>query len=238
LGFVISEEGVKMDPAKVDLVTSWPAPKSAHDVRMFLRLANFYRRFIRDFSKLATPLTRLLKKKNLAKRFIWDRKAQEAFVGLRDAFTTAPILRHFDEFKPVILEADASDLAFGAVVSQYGDDGLLHPVAYHSRKFGPAELNYEIYDKELLTIVDSLEHYRHMFEGLGQQITIYSDHHNLLWFRDESLQARPSPLGQEVIQVRLRHPLPPRDTRGETGCPLTPARLRVRKQDPRTVSCP
>jgi hypothetical protein len=142
-----------MDPAKVDSVTSWPAPKSPHDVRMFLGLANFYRRFIRNFSKLATPLTRLLKKENLAGRFVWDGKAQEAFEQLQRAFTTAPVLHHFDETKPVVLEADASDLALGAVVSQYGEDGLLHPVAYHSRKFGPAELNYEIYDKELLAIV-------------------------------------------------------------------------------------
>jgi hypothetical protein len=190
LGFVISGEGVKMDPAKVDAVTSWPAPKSPHDVRMFLGLANFYRRFIRAFSKLATPLTRLLKKENLARRFTWDRKAQEAFDGLREAFTTAPVLQHFDETKPVVLEADASDLALGAVISQYGDDGLLHPVAFHSRKFGPAELNYEIYDKELLAIVDSLEQYRHMFEGLGHQIAIYSDHHNLLWFTETKVYNR------------------------------------------------
>jgi len=157
---------------------------------MFLGLANFYRRFIRDFSKMATPLTWLLKKESLAGKFVWNGKSQQALDQLRQAFTTAPILHHFDETKPVVLEADASDLALGAVVSQYGDDGLLHPVAYYSRKFGPAELNYEIYDKELLAIVASLEHYRHMFEGLGQQITIYSDHHNLLWFTETKIYNR------------------------------------------------
>jgi len=190
LGFVIGEKGVSMDPSKVDSITSWPTPKSPHDVRMFLGLANFYRRFIRDFSKMAAPLTRLLKKESLMGKFIWDGSSQRAFDQLRRAFTTAPVLQHFDETKPAILEADASDLALGAVVSQYGEDGLLHPVAYHSRKFGPAELNYEIYDKELLAIVDSLEHYRHMFEGLGQQITIYSDHHNLLWFTETKIYNR------------------------------------------------
>jgi RNase H-like domain found in reverse transcriptase/Integrase zinc binding domain len=179
-----------MDLAKVDLVTYWPTPKSPHDVRMFLGLANFYRRFIQNFSKLPTPLTRLLKTENLAGRFIWDGKAQGAFDYLRDAFTKAPVLRHFNETKPVVLEADASDLALRAVISQYSDDGLLHPVAYHSRKFGPAELNYEIYDKELLAIVDSLEHYHHMFDGLGQQITIYSDHHNLLCFTETKVYNR------------------------------------------------
>ena len=139
---------------------------------------------------MATPLTRLLKKESLAGKFVWNGKSQQAFDQLRQAFTTAPILHHFDETKPVILEADASDLALGAVDSQYGDDGLLHQVAYYSRKFGPAQLNYEIYDKELLAIVASLEHYRHMFEGLGQQITIYSDHHNLLWFTETKIYNR------------------------------------------------
>ena len=148
-------------------------------------MANFYRRFIWRFSDLAGPLTRLLKKENLARKFHWDERAQKAFDYLRKAFTTAPILRHFDPERPTVLEADASDFALGAVVSQIApDDGKLHPVAFYSRTFGPAELNYEIYDKEMLAIVESLEHYRHLFEGLGQQITIYSDHHNLLWFTE------------------------------------------------------
>ena len=190
LGFIIGEHGVKMDPGKVDTVTSWPAPKSPHDVRMFLGLANFYRRFIKDFSRLAAPLTRLLTKERMAKRFRWDEDAGRAFDLLREAFTTAPVLRHFDPTRPTVLEADASDYALGAVVSQRTPDGLLHPIAFHSRKFNPAELNYEIYDKEMLAIVDSLEHYRHLFEGLGQQITIYSDHHNLLWFTETKVYNR------------------------------------------------
>jgi len=76
------------------------------------------------------------------------------------------------------------------VVSQKGPDGKIHPIAFHSRKFNPAEMNYEIYDKEMLAIVESLEHYRHYFEGLGQQITVYSDHHNLLWFTETKIYNR------------------------------------------------
>ena|SRR5579859_3116631 len=79
LGFVVGNDGVKMDPAKVESITLWPTSKSPHDVRMFLRLANFYRRFIKGFSDLAKPFTRLLKKDNLARKFYWDREAQEAF---------------------------------------------------------------------------------------------------------------------------------------------------------------
>ena len=191
LGFIVGNDGVKMDPAKVESITSWPTPKSPHDVRMFLGLANFYRRFIRGFSDLAKPLTRLLKKDNLARRFRWDSEAQKAFDYLKTAFTTAPILRHFDPELPTTLEADASDYAVGGVVSQVArDDGKLHPVAFYSRTLNPAEQNYEIYDKEMLAIVESLEHYRHLFEGLGQQITIYSDHHNLLWFTETKVYNR------------------------------------------------
>jgi len=87
---------------------------------------------------------------------------------------------HFNPEQPTILEADASTHALEAVISQLDPEGKMHRMAFYSRKFSSAELNYDIYDKELLAIVDSLEHYRHLFEGLGQQITIYSDHHNLL----------------------------------------------------------
>src|SRR5579859_2079134 len=82
-----------MDPAKVDSITSWPTPRSPHDIRVFLDLANFYRRFIKNFSKLATPITALLRKN---RKFEWTDEAQSAFDELRPAFTSAPILRHFD----------------------------------------------------------------------------------------------------------------------------------------------
>lgn len=190
LGFIVGKGCIQMDPAKVEAITSWPAPKSIHDVRMFLGLANFYRRFIKDFSKAALPITKLLKKENTSQKFEWTIEAQEAFSELRRAFTTAPILQNFDPESPAILEADASDFALGAVVSQKGKDGRVHPIAFYSRKFNPAEINYEIYDKEMLAIVDSMEHYRHYFEGLGHRTTIYSDHHNLLWFTETKVYNR------------------------------------------------
>lgn len=238
LGYVISEKGIKMDPAKVDSVTSWPTPKSPHDVRMFLGLANFYRRFISGFSKVAAPLMRLLKKESLARRFRWVEEAQSAFDLLRQAFTSAPILRHYDPSLPLVLEADASNYALGAVVSQRGPDGILHPVVYHSRKFNKAELNYEIYDKEMLAIVDSLEHDRHLFEGLGQKITIYSDHHNLLWFTETKIYNRRQARWAEklskfdfVIHFRPGNQLGKPDA-------LSSTRLRGRKQNSRTCPIP
>ena len=188
LGFVVGPGGVKMDPTKVSAISTWPAPKSVHDVRVFLGLANFYRRFIKHFSKIASPISCLLKK---GQKFHWDQAAQEAFERLKKMFTTAPILRHFDPSLPTVVETDASDYALGAVVSQRNPtDGLFHPITFHSRKFNPAEQNYEIYDKEMLAIVETLDRYRHYFEGLGQKSTVISDHRNLLWFTETRVYNR------------------------------------------------
>jgi hypothetical protein len=178
LGFIVGPQGVQMDPSKVSAITSWPVPKSVHDIRVFLGLANFYRRFIRNFSKVAAPITALLRKN---RKFRWTTEAQAAFDSLRTSFITASILRHFDPSLPTVLEADASDYAVGAVISQRDpESGRLHPISFHSRKFNSAELNYEIYDKEMLAIVEIMNRYRHYFEGLGQTTTIFSDHRNLL----------------------------------------------------------
>jgi Reverse transcriptase (RNA-dependent DNA polymerase)/RNase H-like domain found in reverse transcriptase len=131
LGYVISEEGISMDPAKVDSVLSWPVPQSTLDVQMFLGLENFYRRFVKGFSRLLVPITSLLKKSNTP--FHWTEAANNAFNNLKKAFTSAPILRHFDYSKPAIIETDASDYATGAILSRLDETtGLLHPCAFHS----------------------------------------------------------------------------------------------------------
>ena len=188
LGFIVGSNGVRMDPSKVEAITSWPAPESVHDIRVFLGLANFYRRFIQNFSKVAAPITELLRKN---RKFRWTSEAQTAFNSLRTSFTTAPVLRHFNPSLPTILEADASDYAVGAVISQRDPEtGMLHPITFHSRKFNAAELNYEIYDKEMLAIVETMDYYRHYFEGLGQTTTIFSDHRNLLWFTETKVYNR------------------------------------------------
>ena len=187
LGYVINQDGIKMDPSKVEAVTQWPTPESVHDIQIFLGFANFYRRFIRGYSRTITAITKLLKK---GVKFRWGAAAEKAFQDLKRAFSTAPILRHFDPSKPLILETDASDFAMGAVISQSGDDGKLYPIMFMSRKFIDAELNYEIYDKEMLAIVEAMDKHRHYFEGLGQRTTVYSDHKNLLWFTETKVYNR------------------------------------------------
>jgi hypothetical protein len=187
LGFLISHEGVRMDPAKVAAIITWPAPRSVHDIQVFLGFANFYRRFIDKYSKITSAITALLKKGVL---FCWNSKAQAAFDRLKKAFTTAPILRHFDQTRPAIIETDASDFAEGGILSQRGEDGKLYPCAFFSRKFQDAELNYEIYDKEMMAIVDCMETWRHHLEGSGHRATVYSDHKNLLWFTETKVLNR------------------------------------------------
>jgi transposase InsO family protein len=180
LGYIVSSSGISMDPTKVQTILDWKTPQSVRDVQCFLGFANFYRKFIKDYSKIVLPLTQLTQKDQV---FIWSTNANSAFEGLKQAFTSAPILIHVDPAKRFVLEADASDFALGSVLSQTGDDGRLHPVAFHSRKFEPAEINYEIHDKELLAIVDSFQQWRQFLEGSAEQVIVYNDHKNLTYFQ-------------------------------------------------------
>ena len=187
LGYLISPHGIRMDPKKVEAVTSWPAPQSQHDIQIFLGFANFYRKFIDNYSRIVTPITALLKK-NV--RFHWAREADKAFRTLKTAFTTAPVLRHFDRSRPAVLEADALNHALGGTVSQYDDDGVLHPCAFHSRKFTPPEQNHEIYDKEMLAIVECMDIWRYYFEGSEHKLKVLTDHKNLVWFTETKVYNR------------------------------------------------
>jgi hypothetical protein len=135
LGFIISPNGVAMDPDRIKTIVDWPVPKSLYDIQVFLGFANFYRRFIEGYSRVVLPLTNLLKK---TKKFLWTKLAQEAFDTLKTLFTTAPILKHFDPDLPTHLHADSSGAAISGIISQ-PHDGVLHPVAFWSRKCLPAE---------------------------------------------------------------------------------------------------
>ena len=179
LGYVISQDGISMDPRKIDTLLSWKRPNSVKEVQSFLGFANFYRIFIKDYSKTVSPLTALTRK---ATTFQWNLQAEEAYKTLEKCFTTAPVLAHADPSRPFVLETDGSDFALGAVLSQVQSDGQLHPVAYYSRKFTPPEINYEIYDKELLAIVASFEHWRNYLYGASHTVEVYTDHKNLLYY--------------------------------------------------------
>jgi len=181
LGYTIGRKGIKMSTTKVEAVLSWKIPNSLTEVQSFLGFANFYRRFIKDYTKVARPLTELTKKETGTK-WAWTEEAGKAFKELKTRFTTAQILAHFDATKPVIIETDASDFAIGAVLSQRDGENRLHPVAFHSRKFQPSEINYEIHDKELLAVVDAFKHWRRYCEGAMHPVQVFSDHQNLEYF--------------------------------------------------------
>ncbi|EIE91434.1 hypothetical protein G6F46_012399 [Rhizopus delemar] len=179
LGFKISPKGIFMDQSKVSAITNWSTPRSVHDIQVFLGFSNFFRRFIQDYSKLTVPMTALTKK-NVP--FVWSTEADQSFQQLKTAFTSAPILHHFDPSSKIIIETDASDFAIAGVLSQYGSDSLLHPVAFYSRKLNTTEVNYDIYDKELLAIIECFKTWRHYLQGASHQITVYTDHKNLEYF--------------------------------------------------------
>lgn len=182
LGTIISHGSIKMDPSKVTGVTDWPTPARVKQVQAFLGLANFYRRFIQDFAKIAKPLTMLTRKEQ---KWMWQNEQDRAFKTLKDAFTSAPILKIPDDENPFRLETDASDFATGAVLSQLEpNDGLWHPVAFYSKSLNEHERNYDIYDKELLAIIRALEEYRQHLEGHPHTIEIWSDHRNLTYFKN------------------------------------------------------
>ena len=151
LGLIITTEGIKMDPAKVDAILAWEPPQTLKDVQAFLGFANFYRRFIYKFSRLAAPLTALTR---ADQPFKWTETCQQAFDALKTAFTNGPVLAFFVPGLDTMVETDASDAVIAGILSQkHGTDGLWHPVAFFSKKMSPAECNYEIYDKELLVKV-------------------------------------------------------------------------------------
>lgn len=180
LGFWISTDGISMDPDKIKAVREWPSPKSVKDVQSFLGFANFYRKFIPNFSGTVRPLTDLLKKD---KAFKWEDVEHDAFSTLKVLFTSAPVLAHPDPLRPFILETDASDYAISGVLSQYQvPSNRAHPVGFFSRKLTPPECNYDVHDKELLAIVDSFAYWRPQLLGARHPVTVFTDHKNLVYW--------------------------------------------------------
>ena len=179
LGYIVATDGVTMSTRKVDSIRKWKAPRSVKEVQIFLGFANFYRRFIENFSKICKPITETLKGDK--QKFSWGRGQNIAFEKLKQRFTTAPILGHFYPEREMVIETDASDFALGAILSQF-QDKRLHPVAFHSRKLNSAERNYEIHDKELLAILEAFMEWKHYLYRADKPITVYTDHQNLQHF--------------------------------------------------------
>jgi hypothetical protein len=168
-----------MDQEKVAAVQDWETPTSVKEVQAFLGFANFYRKFIENFSKMVAPLTDLTKK---GTPFKWTEAADEAFKELKQRFISSPILQMFDPLRRTIVETDASGYSIGAILLQADETGTLRPCAYMSKKMRPEQTNYPIHDKELLAIIEALKEWRAELKSVASQFEIISDHQNLKYF--------------------------------------------------------
>ena len=149
------------------------------DVQSFLGFANFYRRFIYGYSKIAAPLTRLTCK-NVA--FKWFSECEDAFNTLKRTFTSDVILCHYNSDLKLVMKTDASDYVSEGILSQYNENGVLHSVMYFFKKHSPAECNYKIYDKELMAIICTFEEWRPELKGSLTPVEVITDHKNLEYF--------------------------------------------------------
>ena len=203
LGHIISDKGIRMVRNKVDAILEFPAPKTLKILQMFLGMGNYYRNFIPGYSKIVVPLVSLLKKDV---PFVWGNEQQAAFEHLKRAFTSDPVLYHPDPNRRFIIETDASDYAMGGVLLQDFEDGE-HPLAYFSKKFSPAELNYDVYNKELFAVVTAFKEWRYLLDGSKFPITVNTDHKNLeYWQKAREMNRRQirwsSELGQYDYVIR------------------------------------
>ncbi|CAN6720978.1 unnamed protein product [Malus baccata var. baccata] len=170
LGHIISEKGIEVDKSKIDLVRYLPSPTSVRKVRSFLGHAGFYRQFIKDFSKIAQPLCRLLQKEV---SFEFNEVCEQAFNHLKDLLTSAPIITPPDWSTPFELMCDASDYAIGAVLGQRKSK-LPHVIYYASRTLNDVQLNYSTTEKELLAVVFALDKFRSYL--IGTKVIVFTDH--------------------------------------------------------------
>jgi len=180
LGFIISTDGIEVDPEKVAAVREWEPPKTVKAVQSFLGFCNFYRRFIPNYGNIARPLTRLTVKDT---PFTFNQDCLDAFKGLKRMLINAPLLKHYRAERESMLETDASDGVVAGILSQLDpEDDEWYPIAYFSKTMAPAELNYQVHDKEMLAIVKSFGQWRPELMGSPYKIRVYTDHKALEYF--------------------------------------------------------
>jgi hypothetical protein len=184
LGHVVSGGKIGVDYEKIRHVVEWAVPRTLKEVRGFVGLCSYYRRFVKDFGRIAAPLNELSKKNQV---FKWTEKCQEAFDTLKELLTTAPLLAMPNQDDKFILDCDASQCAIGGVLSQI-QDGEEHPIAYASRKLSKSEVNYCVTRKEALAVVYFLKYFRHYL--LGNKFLVRTDHAALQWVRRFSRSCR------------------------------------------------
>ena len=171
LGFMVTPEGLKPTQRHTSSISSYPVPINLKELRQFLGLASYYRRFIQGFAAIAHPLHQLTRKDT---PFNWTSACQQAFERLKSYLTSAPVLAYPDFSRDFILETDACVLGLGAILSQRQEDGSIHPIAYASRSLSQPEKNYGITELETLAVVWAFSHFRAYL--YGHKVTVYTDH--------------------------------------------------------------
>ena len=174
LGHILSPEGIKPNPEKVEIIQNYPIPKTVTQVRRFLGMTQYYRRFQKNYANLAKLLQNLTKNDV---SFVWDAACKKSFETLIKTLTTAPLLAYPDCAKPFIMSCDASDVAIGFILSQLDNDNREHVIEYAGRALRKAELNYSVDDKEALAVI---ERFRKFHTYLyGNHTTVITDHQAL-----------------------------------------------------------
>lgn len=181
LGFLVGEDGLRVDPEKVTAINNFPVPISVKQVRRFLGVAGWYRRFIPNFSSITTPISDLLKKQNV--KFHWSQEAQEAFEKLKLLMSSAPVLANPDYSKHFFIRCDASNLGLGSVLYQLSEEGDECPIAFLSQKLNQAQKNYCTTELECLAALVSVQKFRPYIEG--HAFTIITDHASLKWLMNQ-----------------------------------------------------
>ena len=178
LGFQITNEGLSPDPEKVQAIKEYPAPNDLTELRRFLGMASYYRRFISGFSDIAHPLNHLLQK-NVT--FCWDRKCQTAFESIKEQLISSPILGFPDRDRDYSVYTDASDVGVGAVLTQTDDSGTERVISFASKAFSGAEKNWTTTEKEAFAVVWALQHF-HPYV-YGRKVRVITDHKALTWLK-------------------------------------------------------
>ena len=178
LGHIISAEGVATDSSKTSAMYNWPTPTNFTELRGFLGLTGYYRRFVKNYGLLAKPLTNLLK----CKQFVWSTTAQKAFVSLKEAMVTTPVLGLPDFTSPFIVETDACDNGIGAVLIQHDK-----PLAFLSKALGPTHKHLFIYEKDFLALIMDMERWRPYLQL--QEFLIRTDHKSLAYLTEQNLHS-------------------------------------------------
>jgi hypothetical protein len=176
-----------MDLAKIQIIQDWPEPQKVKDVQAFLRFANFYRRFIWNYSEIVIPLTRLTRK-NIP--WLFSEDCRKAFSTLKEAFITAPVLTHYVPDARITVKTDASDYAISGILSIDCLDKEIRLIAFYSWTLNGAELNYDTYNKELLAIFEAFQQWCHYLEGSRSPVNVITDHKNLEYFATTKMLTR------------------------------------------------